>query len=543
MARPADFDLAKELAKPSFTPAQRDAPALAELVIAGAEPAAGRAATALSKLAARGLDAIRARLDAAPAVDDGAAARLVSALGQLARTGDAAARSALLARTGDTRVRVRRSAIAALGKLDGDVGDARDALIARWDADDVPPDERRALAEALGKLGGDAAIDRLRSATPGDDGELVRRRDRGLLMAERAAKRDLASAIRVDVPPPAPLAVRLGCKPGLAPLLGEELTSIGIAHRLAGDATIELTLAAPWQTLFDSRLWATAKIALPFTFEPVPRRPRRADQVADPDRLATAIVSAITAPATRALLAAWTDGAIRWRLGFARGHKRAIVWRVARDVGIAAPELINDPTATTWELEVDVEAATLALIPRRADDPRFDWRVAEIPAASHPSVAAALAWVVQPGPQDRVWDPFCGSGAELVECARRGARAVIGSDLDPGAIEAARANLTAAGIDAELAIADARTHDPGEVTAIVTNPPLGSRVRVDAGRLLIEAIPHLAGRLAPGGRLVWITPSPRRTSPAALATGLSLSRALELDLGGVHGRLERWQRS
>ena len=60
---------------------------------------------------------------------------------------------ALLARVGDPGVRVRRAAIAALGKLGGD--DARAALLARWDAGDAPPDERRTLVEALGKLGGD----------------------------------------------------------------------------------------------------------------------------------------------------------------------------------------------------------------------------------------------------------------------------------------------------------------------------------------------------------------------------------------------------
>ncbi|HEX4419834.1 MAG TPA: methyltransferase, partial [Kofleriaceae bacterium] len=239
----------------------------------------------------------------------------------------------------------------------------------------------------------------------------------------------------------------------------------------------------------------------------------------------------------------WTRGPIRWRLGFAHGHKRAIVWRVARDVTAAAPALINDPTATTWDLVVDDAAQTISLVPRRLDDPRFAYRVADLPAASHPTVAAALARAGAPRPGERVWDPFCGSGVELVEVARLAATGgLIGTDLDGGALEAARRNLAAAGVEAALAIADARTHAPGPIDLIITNPPLGSRVQLDAAALLVAALPGFARSLAPLGRLVWITPAPRKTSPVAEQLGLVRTRACPVDLGGVRGQLERWDR-
>ncbi len=511
-------------------------------------------------------------------------------------------------------MRVRRAAIVALGKVPGpDLDDARRALIARWDADDVTPDERRALVDAMGKLGGDDVIARLSALPTGTppttaadpnnladfpaalsetrsdtsqppstprisppvpgwgsregeprhsvserrtdraaDRELVRRRDRALLMAERTARRDEPSAVRIDVAPPAPVTVRLECKPGLALVLAEDLAELDLsggaspaAIRVANDA-VEIALAAPWSALFACRLWSRASIRIPFPWTP-PREPataRRADRVEDAGALATAIAGALTAPPVRALLAAWTEGAIRWRLAFARGHKRSVVWRVARDVAAIAPELLNDPTATTWDVEVDDTAATLALVPRRAPDPRFAWRVAEVPAASHPTVAATLARIAGVRDGERVWDPFCGAGAELIECARRARTTSIGSDLDPRALDAARANCAAAEIEATLVEGDARTYVPGPapVNAIVTNPPLGGRIRGDAARILVEAVPHIARQLAPGGRLVWITPSPKRTTRAAEAAGLVLSRALDVDLGGVRGRLERWDR-
>ena len=527
VARSPTFDLATELAKRSFTPGQRDAAGLVWLIVAGVEPAATRAAKALAGLRAGGRAAIGARFESA---DEAAKARLVAVLGLLARGGDMEAAEIVIARLHDEATRVRRAAAVALGKLGGAAAGA--AVIARWDAGDVTADERRALAEALGKIGGAAALARLKALTPGDDIELARRRDRALLMADRSARREELSAIATDVPPPTPLAVRLACRPGFAPLLVEELKAIDMTPRSTDAAHVEVRLAGPWSTLFASRLWASAAIQIAL---PAPSGP-------GPDALASAITRAITSDSTRALLAAWTRGPVRWRLGFARGHKRAIVWRVARDVGAAAPELVNDPTATTWEVQVDDAATELLLVPRRIEDPRFAWRVAEVPAASHPTVAAALAWVADVRPEDRVWDPFCGSGAELIERARRGpCRSLLGTDLDQSALAAARKNLAAAGVRAELALADARTHVlAGLVDLVITNPPLGSRVRLDAAALLVDALPHLARQLAPGGRLVWITPAPRKTSPIAELLKLRRVRSLSVDLGGVRGRLERW---
>jgi tRNA G10 N-methylase Trm11 len=144
-----------------------------------------------------------------------------------------------------------------------------------------------------------------------------------------------------------------------------------------------------------------------------------------------------------------------------------------------------------------------------------------------------------------VWDPFCGSGAELVERALLGPYArLVGTDLDPRAIDAARANLDAAGLldRAELSVADALAFRPAGVTLVLTNPPLGRRLRGDAPTLLETFVPHAASVLAPGGRLVWITPVARRTERAARRAGLTRDRSLTVDLGGFDGHLERWQR-
>ncbi|HEY0193172.1 MAG TPA: hypothetical protein VGC42_18775, partial [Kofleriaceae bacterium] len=191
MARGPEFDLARELARPGFTPGARDAAALVELIIAGDEPAATRAAPAVAGLGATGRAAVAVRL---PDVEDGAKARLIAVLGLLARAGDGEARARLIAAVSGTSAeampRARRAAIVALGKLGAGrdaedaeaLADVRAALIARWDAGGAAADERRSLAEALGKLGGDEALARLVALDAGDDAELVRRRDRAVLM-------------------------------------------------------------------------------------------------------------------------------------------------------------------------------------------------------------------------------------------------------------------------------------------------------------------------------------------------------------------------
>ncbi|MEO6776470.1 MAG: hypothetical protein ABI467_26230, partial [Kofleriaceae bacterium] len=404
MARSTDFDLAGALARAGFTPAVRDADALVALLATGDEPTVARAQAALANLGEPGQLALERAL-AAGIADEGARAKTVQALGLHARRGDPAACARLIATVADPGARVRRAAIAAIGKLAPAPADARAAVLARWDAAGVPPDERRTLAEALGKLGGPDAVAKLEALDPGGDLELARRRDRGLLVADRGAKRGEDSEIRVDASPPAPLAVVLHCKPGLAQLLVDDLRAGQLDARADGDHAVRVTLAAPWATLFRSRLWASAGIR-------VPRPPGEAG-----DALVASIVAGLTAPAPRALLAAWTRGPIRWRLELPEGKQRAVVWRVAREVTAAAPELVNDPTATAWDVRI-ADASALELVPRRARDPRFAYRVAEVPAASHPTVAAALARVAEPRDGERVWDPFCGSGLELVECSQ-----------------------------------------------------------------------------------------------------------------------------
>jgi predicted RNA methylase len=209
------------------------------------------------------------------------------------------------------------------------------------------------------------------------------------------------------------------------------------------------------------------------------------------------------------------------------------------------PELVNDPTGSPWEAVVYEApgAVRVELVPN-VPDPRFAYRTGDVPAASHPTIAAALVRAAGPRPGDVVWDPFAGSGMELCERALAGPyRSLVGSDLDAAALAVARANLEAAGArEVTLIQGDAtRLRPPGPApTLIITNPPLGRRVQRSAalGPLLDRFVEHASGLLAPGGRISWISPFPARTRTIAGVRGLTVALAREVDLGGFPAELQ-----
>jgi len=339
--------------------------------------------------------------------------------------------------------------------------------------------------------------------------------------------------------------VTLRCRAGLESILIDELPA-AIGARVFRDAPagvrIEGSLAGAPAELF------AARTMLSFGF---PLDPERVG--ADGDTI-PAIVAALTSPRSLAILRRWTTGPLRYRLAFRKGGKRrAAVWRIAEEVARRAPDLVNDPTGSPWQADIfEVPAndkvgapgwVRLELVPS-IPDPRFTYRTGDVPAASHPTIAAALVRAAGPRGDDIVWDPFAGSGTELCERALTGPYlSLMGSDLDAGALAIAKANLEAAGARAVTLIQgdSTRLNPPGPApTLIVTNPPLGRRVQRGAGLgpMLDRFLEHAANVLAPGGRMVWISPFPERTRGVAEAHGLTLARSQEVDMGGFPGELQ-----
>jgi 23S rRNA G2445 N2-methylase RlmL len=325
--------------------------------------------------------------------------------------------------------------------------------------------------------------------------------------------------------------VLLRCRAGLERLLAAELAACGWQPAAIAPGRVETLLAGPLASLFHFRLHHGVAF-------PLPARPGPAGR---------AVVDALLSPEATAVFGAFTRGPVRFRVEWERGgHRRAEIWRIASDIAARRPDLVNDPTDSTWRVRVSEDGAMVlvALEPRKLDDARFAYRVADVPAASHPTVAAALARLavthsLAPA-DDVVWDPFIGSGLELCERGRLAPfRRLVGTDVSADAIAAARANLDAAGVAAEVGVADALAHEVPGATLILTNPPMGRRVlRGRAQPVLVGLVERAATLLPAGGLLCWISPIPGETRARAAAVGLRLLDAHTVDMGGFAAEIQ-----
>jgi tRNA G10 N-methylase Trm11 len=189
------------------------------------------------------------------------------------------------------------------------------------------------------------------------------------------------------------------------------------------------------------------------------------------------------------------------------------------------------------------------LRPRLTPDPRFAYRLGDIPAASHPPLAAAMARLAGKRQGEVIWDPFCGSGLELIERARLGGvERLIGTDIDAAAIDIARRNLEAAQLThvrSRLMVSNFKDYakipelTPGTVTLVISNPPMGRRLEVtDLRGLFLDLFRAATDALAPGGRLIF--PNPLKLD--APDPRLQLVHRSSVDMGGYSCQLERWDR-
>jgi ribosomal protein L11 methyltransferase len=133
---------------------------------------------------------------------------------------------------------------------------------------------------------------------------------------------------------------------------------------------------------------------------------------------------------------------------------------------------------------------------------------------SHPTTRLCMEWLEAHPPLDMtVLDYGCGSGILAMVAKKLGAAEVVGVDIDPQAIESARAN--AATNDCQIAFclpedfpagtADSPQHNFDVVVANILSSPL---------KLMA---PMLAGRVRPGGSLVLSGVLARQAQEVALA--------------------------
>ena len=455
----------------------------------------------------------------------------------------AAARPWLRQLLHDPAEKVRRYAMAALPKL-GAPADAEAELLTLLKTTTVER-EKKFLGQTLEKIGGTATLAELQAGAGGLSAQTE------LKVRARVARGESPSVVSLSrvLGDFAGLRIHLRGRRGLEQIVRAEVEEYIRAHgkfRIEDVASglVALTAIAPFSLgdIFSLRCFGTVGFVLGEVGAGA------GDSAAEVEALA----SLITSPLSRKLLTTFTEGSLRYRLDFAaKGHQRGAVRLVANRAYALCPEILNDPRLAPWTISICPAARgnTVELVPHFTPDPRLRFRQQDVPAASHPPLAACLARLAGPMEDDVVWDPFCGSGLELIERALLGGvRAIYGTDLSDEAIAASQKNFAAANVKsvpAKFVCADflAFAKVPGlglnSVTLVITNPPMGRRVQLpDLRGLIANLLAVAAAVLRPGGRLVFANP----VTLGNLPRSLKLESSVVVDMSGFDCRLEAYRK-
>lgn len=410
-----------------------------------------------------------------------------------------------------------------------------DALMRAWQAHSSLA-MHRVLARSLGQCGGKRAHEFLQ-ARHTTDAELTRLIAQALIKIERTQHRGVPSRIRMDVSILPMTNAVFWCRTGLEQILCDEIESARNPS-IIEPGRIECEIQCDLNTTMRYRTMLRFGLSL--------GRVAWNRQTPDIGR----IVEKLSDPAIQKTIEQLTEGRATFRIEWVnQGPRRKDTWAIAQQMAQRAPRFVNDPTESAWEVCLTEMGQTLAidLIPLAITDNRFDYRRALLPAASHPTIAAALAQVAGVRADDIVWDPFVGSGLELIERGLLGPyRWMFGTDTDGRAIRAATENIHAAALKKiELHRANALEYVPQDpVTLIITNPPYGRRVALSQStqQFLIQALRYFSSVLAPDGRIVWLCPVKRAVHAALSSLPLELVEEHQIDLDGMPVALQHFIR-
>jgi len=450
-----------------------------------------------------------------------------------------AVREWLIALLRDPQEKIRRYALAALPKIGVNTEAEAEMLALLKNGEER---EMRHLGRALEKVGGEATLAVIESGVSLPS-LTVQKVKAGISRSENEG----SVRLEVKLPVTPDLRVLLRCRRGLEDFVREEAREVLSEKEWIiepkkthdfGCVVLKPLKEFSLGTLYQMRCFAT--VAFPLGL------------IEEGEHWIEQLARCIASQGAQSLMLTATEGTARYRLDFvAKGHQRGAIRQVIERAFALCPEILNDARQAPWSVDILPSShgkSSVELRPRLYPDPRLGYRQDDIAAASHPPLAACMARLAAKtgsGNSEIIWDPFCGSGLELIERGLLGGvSALYGTDLDPKAIEVAQANFTTAqldGVHSEFICADFREASihPGSISLIITNPPLGRRVRIKDMQGLFSDLYTAATRvLKPSGRLVFV--NPLLTGPSD--PSLKLEYQKSIDLGGFTCRLEMYRK-
>ena len=322
--------------------------------------------------------------------------------------------------------------------------------------------------------------------------------------------------------------------PGLAPLVAQEANAAGLTHTNSGfdgrsDVVLLTADRGTRSTALKLRTTEDVFVEVSRVTQSGGDDPRiLAKRVWNPALVQRAL--SVWAEQVRPLAASMTFRVIV-RVLKERSFLRTDLRRALTDVVVADKPRWHhaDPAQIeVWmsEYRPDEFVAGLRLTSTRMR--QHDGRQMERSGALRPTVAAAM--VNQAGePTGTLLDPCCGSGTILTEAIARG-WTVLGRDIDPSAVDVARANAPAAAVEP----GDARMLKLADetVAACVSNLPFGRQYIVpDSPTAWLKDVLAESARVTrPGGRVVLLTPE---IPPSAIPDRLRLADQIRIQLLGT----------